>query len=113
MGLDYRSFNDSLNGTIPPRGIESLLAALWWAKKGDWDKAHRLVMDEASAEAAWVHAFLHRTEGDESNANYWYAKAGRQPRVATSTRNGKRSPRRYSRTVNWPRQRSAGDRDRC
>lgn len=77
--MDYRSFNDSLNGTIPPRGIEPPLAALWWAKKGDWDKAHRLVMDEASAEAAWVHAFLHRAEGDESNANYWYAKAGRPP----------------------------------
>jgi hypothetical protein len=77
--LDHRSFNDSLRDEIPPRGIEPPLAALWWAKKGDWDKAHRLVMDEASAEAAWVHAYLHRVEGDESNASYWYARAGRPP----------------------------------
>lgn len=77
--MDYRGFSNSLRDEMPPRGIEPPLAALWWAEKGDWDKAHRLVMDGAGAEAAWVHAFLHRTEGDEGNANYWYAKAGRPP----------------------------------
>jgi hypothetical protein len=75
--LDRRGFNDSLNESLPPAGIAPALVALWWAKKGDWEKAHRLVMEEASAEAAWVHAYLHRVEGDESNASYWYAKAGR------------------------------------
>ena len=46
--------------------------------KGDWDKAHAIVQDdEGDAEAAWVHAHLHRVEGDESNAGYWYARAGK------------------------------------
>jgi hypothetical protein len=51
--------------------------ALWWAARDDWDKAHRLVQDEDSREAAWVHAYLHRVEGDLSNAGYWYRRAGR------------------------------------
>ncbi|SDO78256.1 hypothetical protein SAMN05192530_11347 [Aureimonas jatrophae] len=44
---------------------------------GDWDGAHALVQDDTSADAAWVHALLHRIEGDESNAAYWYRRAGR------------------------------------
>ena len=54
---------------------EPALKALWWAKKGEWDKAHRIVMDEAGEDAAWVHAYLHRVEGDTGNARYWYAQA--------------------------------------
>ena len=69
------------------------LAALWWAKKGDWDKAHRLVMDEQSAEAAWVHAYLHRVEGDLGNAGYWYRQAHKPSPQARSTPNGRRSSR--------------------
>ena len=64
---------------MPPRAVDTPLAALWWAKKGNWDQAHRLVMDEASREAAWVHAYLHRVEGDLPNANYWYGQAGQKP----------------------------------
>lgn len=60
---------------IPPKGASSPLTALWHAARGDWDRAHTLVMDDGSAEAAWVHAYLHRVEGDQSNAGYWYAKA--------------------------------------
>jgi hypothetical protein len=60
---------------MPPRALAPPLAALWWAKKGDWDKAHRSVMDEASQDAAWVHAYLHRVEGDLGNAGYWYRQA--------------------------------------
>ena len=44
---------------------------------GDWDSAHKIVQDDASPEAAWVHAHLHRVEGDLANARYWYARAGR------------------------------------
>jgi hypothetical protein len=51
------------------------LAALWWAKNGDWDKAHRIVQDETGFDAAWVHAYLHRAEGDLGNAGYWYPQA--------------------------------------
>jgi len=75
------AFHRTLSDAAPPRTLPAPLAALWWAKKGDWDKAHRLVMDEASGEAAWVHAYLHRVEGDLGNAGYWY----RQARKPTAT----------------------------
>ena len=73
-GLDLGAFTESLSVATPPRGIAPALLALWWAKKGDSEQAHRLVMGEASSEAAWVHAYLHRVEGDLANADYWYAK---------------------------------------
>jgi hypothetical protein len=75
------AFGLTLSHKVPPRGLGASLAALWWAKKGEWDKAHRIVMEETGAEAAWVHAYLHRVEGDLGNAGYWYRQA-RKP-VAT------------------------------
>jgi hypothetical protein len=63
----------------PPRAVSAPLQGLWWAKKGDWEKAHRIVMAEHSREAAWVHAHLHRVEGDAGNADYWYRQARRKP----------------------------------
>ena len=75
------AFKRSLNNAVPPKVFSSALQALWWAKKGNWDKAHRTVMDEPSREAAWVHAFLHRVEGDDGNAGYWYRQA--QQKAAT------------------------------
>jgi len=74
-------FRRSLKARTAPRGIAPALAALWWAKKGGWDKAHAIVMDENGRDAAWVHAHLHRIEGDAGNAAYWYRQA-RKP-VAT------------------------------
>lgn len=71
-------FNNSLTGDKPPVDLTAPLTALWWAAKGDWDKAHKLVMDDASAAAAWVHAYLHRVEGDLPNARYWYGQAKRE-----------------------------------
>jgi hypothetical protein len=70
-------FRASLPGAKPAPELEAPLAALWWAAKGSWDEAHRIVQDEASAEAAWVHAYLHRVEGDLGNAGYWYRQAGK------------------------------------
>ena len=69
------AYSLTLSHNMPPRELDAPLAALWWAKKGDWDKAHRLVQDEAGADAAWVHAYLHRREGDLGNAGYWYRQA--------------------------------------
>jgi hypothetical protein len=69
----------SLSQTSPPRGFSPALAALWWAGKDDWNRAHEIVMDESGADAAWVHAYLHRVEGDLPNARYWYRQAGRSP----------------------------------
>ena len=79
--VDRAQFKASLAGDAPAAGVTPPLAGLWWTAKGDWDRAHRIVQDESSREAAWVHAHLHRIEGDLGNATYWYRQA-RQP-VAT------------------------------
>jgi hypothetical protein len=68
-------FKRSLNAKTAPRGCAAALVALWWSRKGDWEKAHKLVMDEDGRDAAWVHAYLHRLEGDAGNAAYWYRQA--------------------------------------
>jgi hypothetical protein len=69
-------FRASLAQDRPSAGLDVPLQALWWAGKNEWDKAHRLVMAASGADAAWVHAYLHRVEGDLPNARYWYAQAG-------------------------------------
>jgi hypothetical protein len=71
------TFRASVAGALPPPGLAVAAEALWWAAKGDWPKAHGLVQDDESKEAAWVHAYLHRVEGDLSNAGYWYRRAKR------------------------------------
>jgi len=70
-------FKASLSGASPAPGLDAPLAALWWAAKGGWDQAHKIVQDEKSTDAAWVHAYLHRVEGDLGNAGYWYRRAAR------------------------------------
>jgi hypothetical protein len=70
-------FKSSLAGPVPPPELEAPLAALWWAAKGGWDEAHKIVQDEETVDAAWVHAYLHRVEGDPANAGYWYRRAGK------------------------------------
>ena len=66
----------TLGNAAPGADLAPPLAALWWAAKGDWDAAHKIVQDESTKDAAWVHAYLHRVEGDLSNAGYWYRQAG-------------------------------------
>jgi hypothetical protein len=72
-------FKSSVAGDKPPTDLTPPLEALWWAAKGDWEQAHKIVMDQETADAAWVHAYLHRVEGDLPNARYWYGQAKRQP----------------------------------
>jgi len=72
-------FKRSLAKAKPPDGLSPALAGLWWAGKDDWDKAHKVVMNEDDADCAWVHAYLHRVEGDLDNARYWYRQARRKP----------------------------------
>jgi len=67
----------SLTGPTPPSGLSPLLLALWHDAKGDWDAAHQVAQDVDDENGAWVHAYLHRKEGDASNADYWYRRAGR------------------------------------
>ena len=71
------AFKRTLAHAVPSKALAPALQSLWWAKKGDWEKAHRVVMDEKGRDAAWVHAYLHRVEGDDGNARYWYTQAQR------------------------------------
>ena len=66
----------TLSNAAPAPDLAPPLQALWWAAKGDWNKAHQIAQDDESADAAWVHAYLHRVEGDLGNAGYWYRRAG-------------------------------------
>jgi hypothetical protein len=79
--LTPNEFQRSLAGAHPPQGCAPALQALWWIAKADWDAAHQIVMADESADCAWVHAHLHRVEGDLDNARYWYRRAGK-PAVA-------------------------------
>lgn len=74
--MNVAAFIASLDGAAPAPELSAPLAGLWWAGKGDWDRAHQIVQDESGREAAWVHAYLHRVEGDLGNAGYWYRQAG-------------------------------------
>jgi hypothetical protein len=77
--MDAAEFKRSISHTVPPKGLSPALTALWWAGKNSWDKAHRIVMSEEDTDCAWVHAYLHRLEGDLDNARYWYRQAKRKP----------------------------------
>jgi len=73
------AFKRSLANKQPPPGLAAPLKALWWSGNGDWAKAHAVVINEDDADCAWVHAYLHRVEGDLDNARYWYRQARRKP----------------------------------
>lgn len=75
--MKMAAFIASLEGAGPAPDVSAPLEGLWWAAKGDWDRAHKTVQDQGTREAAWVHAYLHRVEGDLGNAGYWYRQAGR------------------------------------
>jgi len=77
--MNPQLFRDSLHRDAPPEGVGTALQALWHLAKGDWHRAHRLAQAEQDRSCAWVHAHLHRVEGDEANAGYWYRRAGRPP----------------------------------
>mgnify|MGYP001478975993 CR=1 FL=1 len=70
-------FKTSTADAVPPHHLTAPLAALWWDAKGDWTRAHALVDELETTEGMAVHAYLHRKEGSASNADYWYARAGR------------------------------------
>ena len=74
---NFVTFKQSLKQNHPPQGLPELLEALWWDAKGDWEKAHKIAQDVHNPDGAWVHAYLHRKEGDQVNASYWYSRAGR------------------------------------
>ncbi len=76
--MTLQEFKTSLSSSAPPQNISEYLKALWFDAKGDWDKAHNIVQDIHSNTGSWIHAYLHRKEGDISNADYWYSRAGKE-----------------------------------
>ena len=76
--MNLESFKSSLSQAQPPKDVSILLQSLWLDAKGDWHAAHHLIDELEESKAYWVHAYLHRKEGDSSNANYWYRRAQKQ-----------------------------------
>ena len=75
--MNLAEFQLSQNQTTPPSGLSLALQALWFDARGDWNRAHELAQKEGESTGDWVHAYLHRKEGDASNARYWYVRAGK------------------------------------
>ena len=75
--MNAEAFKRSLSAAEPPAGLAMAVKALWWDGKGDWQKAHECAQAQDDEIGAWVHGYLHRKEGDQGNAAYWYARAGK------------------------------------
>jgi hypothetical protein len=75
--MTFQEFKNSMEGNTPPPGLSPLLEALWHEGKGDWNKSHDIAQEIHSKEGSWIHAYLHRKEGDSGNASYWYYRAER------------------------------------
>jgi hypothetical protein len=75
MTLD--DFRQTLTAPEPPARLSHALAGLWWDAKADWKRAHESAQQGEGRDGSWVHAYLHRKEGDQGNAAYWYSRAGK------------------------------------
>lgn len=81
--ITIEEFKATLNNAHPPINLSPSLKALWHDGKGDWESSHNIAQDIHSREGSWIHAYLHRKEGDIGNASYWYSKAGRtMPKIS-------------------------------
>ena len=76
--MTFADFKNSLADQHPPSSLSVYAQALWYDGRGNWHKAHELIQDLTDENAAWIHAYLHRKEGDSWNADYWYNRAGRK-----------------------------------
>jgi len=76
--MNLEEYKSTLSQKQPPAGLDELLRALWIEARGDWDTAHTIAQENSSDDGSWVHAYLHRKEGDLSNASYWYSRAGKK-----------------------------------
>ena len=74
--MTFEEFNTTLSNSSPP-AVNDYLRALWHDAKGDWEKSHVIIQDIETKEAAHIHAYLHRKEGDIWDADYWYRRAGK------------------------------------
>ena len=81
--MTLEQFRETLRRDEPPGGLSLALAGLWWDAKGNWKRAHESAQQDEGPAGSWVHAYLHRKEGDASNAGYWYRRAGKPPSQLT------------------------------
>jgi hypothetical protein len=81
--MDLEHFRSTLSKPTPPDGIDPRLLVLWLDADGQWDRAHDLAQELPDPDGAWLHAYLHRVEGDLANAGYWYRRAGKPVSSAT------------------------------
>jgi hypothetical protein len=75
--MTFDDFDHSLAASQPSAELTPALAGLWWDAKGDWTQAHERAQQDEGPQGCWVHAYLHRKEGDQANAAYWYRRAGK------------------------------------
>ena len=75
--MKLQEYLDSLTDGKMPKGLSAPLRGLWYDGRGDWQRAHQEVQEESDNDSSWVHAYLHRKEGDIANASYWYRQAGK------------------------------------
>ena len=76
--MKFEEFQKSLRDSSPPGNLSGHLQSLWYDAKGDWNRSHEVIQNIEDKTAAWIHAYLHRKEGDISNADYWYRRADTQ-----------------------------------
>jgi len=77
--MTLQEFRRSLLSEEPPGQLSFALAGLWWDAKNNWKQAHESAQRDEGPAGSWVHAYLHRKEGDSSNAGYWYRRADKPP----------------------------------
>lgn len=87
--MDLATFKETLTRPAPSDGLSLSLQALWWDAKGDWDQAHECAQAQDDKDGARIHAYLHRKEGDASNASYWYRRAGTKPFIGSLAEEGR------------------------
>ena len=75
--MNIEEFKESTGQDTPPSDISENLVALWYDAKGDWDRAHEIAQSTGGHNGDWIHAYLHRKEGDQWNASYWYSRVGK------------------------------------
>ena len=75
--MTFQEFKESLSNSKPLENISQNLLALWQDANGKWDEAHTIVQKTSRLEGDWIHAYLHRKDGDLSNASYWYSRVGK------------------------------------
>jgi hypothetical protein len=76
--MKFEEFQKSLSASSPPGNLSGYLQSLWHDAKGDWNSSHEIIQNIEDKTAAWIHAYLHRKEGDIGNADYWYRRADRR-----------------------------------